>query len=39
MKRMKALATALALFSVTAVPAEAAKVRIGYWSSGISLGF
>ena len=39
MKRFKALATALALFSITAVPAEAAKVRIGYWSSGISLGF
>lgn len=39
MNRTKILATALALLSLASLPAEAAKVRIGYWSSGVSLGF
>jgi NitT/TauT family transport system substrate-binding protein len=39
MNRFKILAATLAVFSLTALPAEAAKVRIGYWSSGVSLGY
>ncbi len=35
----KTLAAAVVLASLGLVPAQAAKVRIGYWSSGVSLGF
>src|ERR1700761_4010354 len=35
----KTLAAAVVLASLGVVPAQAAKVRIGYWSSGVSLGF
>lgn len=38
MKRIHMLAAALA-FTLSVGSAEAAKVRIGYWSSGVSLGF
>lgn len=38
MKRIHMLAAALA-FTLSAGSADAAKVRIGYWSSGVSLGF
>ncbi len=38
MKRIHMLAAALA-FTFSVGSAEAAKVRIGYWSSGVSLGF
>ncbi|MFG1403973.1 ABC transporter substrate-binding protein [Xanthobacter sediminis] len=38
MKRLTLLAAAIAV-GLSALPAEAAKVRIGYWSSGVSLGF
>ena len=38
MKRIAIVAAALAAM-VTAAPAQAEKVRIGYWSSGVSLGF
>ncbi|MEP9355932.1 MqnA/MqnD/SBP family protein [Xanthobacter sp. KR7-65] len=39
MKRMGLLAATLVAAAISAFPAEAAKVRIGYWSSGVSLGF
>jgi NitT/TauT family transport system substrate-binding protein len=40
MKRMKKTFAAVALLASSGlVPAHAAKVRIGYWSSGVSLGF
>lgn len=39
MKRMALLAATLVAAAIAALPAEAAKVRIGYWSSGVSLGF
>ncbi len=35
----KTLAAAFVVFSMGLVPAHAAKVRIGYWSSGVSLGY
>lgn len=38
MKRLTLLAAAVAV-GLSVLPAEAAKVRIGYWSSGVSLGF
>ena len=38
MTRIHMLAAALA-FTLSAGSADAAKVRIGYWSSGVSLGF
>ncbi|OYX10691.1 MAG: nitrate ABC transporter substrate-binding protein [Rhizobiales bacterium 32-66-8] len=38
MKRVHILAAALA-FTLSIGSADAAKVRIGYWSSGVSLGF
>ena len=38
MKRLALLAAAFAA-SLSAWPAEAANVKIGYWSSGVSLGF
>ncbi len=38
MKRLTLLAAAIAV-GLSVLPAEAAKVRIGYWSSGVSLGF
>ncbi|UJX45951.1 ABC transporter substrate-binding protein [Xanthobacter sp. YC-JY1] len=38
MKRLALLAAAVAI-GLSSLPAEAAKVRIGYWSSGVSLGF
>lgn len=38
MKRLSILAAAVAI-ALSSLPAEAAKVRIGYWSSGVSLGF
>ena len=39
MKHLSIAAAALALVAALAGPAEAQKVRIGYWSSGVSLGF
>lgn len=39
MKRIAVLAAALAAVVGVAGPAHADKVRIGYWSSGVSLGF
>jgi len=39
MKFAKLFACAVAFSALGFVPAEAAKVRIGYWSSGVSLGF
>ncbi|GLK79228.1 ABC transporter substrate-binding protein [Methylopila turkensis] len=39
MKRTAVLAAALAAILGAAAPAHAEKVRIGYWSSGVSLGF
>lgn len=38
MKRLTLLVAAVAV-GLSVLPAEAAKVRIGYWSSGVSLGF
>jgi ABC-type nitrate/sulfonate/bicarbonate transport system substrate-binding protein len=38
-KRIAVLAAAFAAALVAAAPAQAEKVRIGYWSSGVSLGF
>jgi len=38
MKRLTLLAAAVAV-GLSVLPAEAAKVRVGYWSSGVSLGF
>lgn len=38
MKRLTLLGAAIAV-GLSVLPAEAAKVRIGYWSSGVSLGF
>lgn len=38
MKRLALLAAAFAV-GLSTLPAEAAKVKIGYWSSGVSLGF
>ncbi len=37
--RVRTLGLAAALLLVGLLPAEAEKVRIGYWSSGVSLGF
>ncbi|WP_031336804.1 ABC transporter substrate-binding protein [Rhodopseudomonas sp. B29] len=39
MKYAKLFAIAAAICVSSLAPAEAAKVRIGYWSSGVSLGF
>lgn len=39
MKRLAILAAAFAAVLGAAAPANAEKVRIGYWSSGVSLGF
>lgn len=39
MNLARLFAVAVALSALGLVPAEAAKVRIGYWSSGVSLGF
>lgn len=39
MKFSRLAALAIAFSALGLVPAEAAKVRIGYWSSGVSLGF
>ncbi|MFC7051153.1 ABC transporter substrate-binding protein [Hansschlegelia quercus] len=39
MKRIAIVAAAFAAMLGAAAPAQAEKVRIGYWSSGVSLGF
>ncbi|MBY0383311.1 MAG: ABC transporter substrate-binding protein [Xanthobacteraceae bacterium] len=39
MKLARLFACAVAFSALGFAPAEAAKVRIGYWSSGVSLGF
>ncbi len=39
MKRIAVVAAAFAALVGAAAPAAAEKVRIGYWSSGVSLGF
>lgn len=39
MKRIAVIAAAFAAALGAAAPAHAEKVRIGYWSSGVSLGF
>lgn len=39
MNRLAILAAALAVALGAAAPAHAEKIRIGYWSSGVSLGF
>ncbi len=39
MKRIAVVAAALAALVAASAPAAAEKVRIGYWSSGVSLGF
>jgi len=38
-RRVPVLSAVLAGLIAVSVPAHAAKVRIGYWSSGVSLGF
>lgn len=39
MKRIAVIAAAFAAFVGASAPAHAEKVRVGYWSSGVSLGF